>query len=203
MKVVQLTPGTGTFYCGSCMRDNALVTGLRELGHDAVLVPLYLPVRVDEADASRGTPLALGGVNMYLQQVSRVFRRTPRWVDRLFDARPLLGLAARRAALTQPDALGEMTLSTLRGELGNQKKEIERLAARLATAVRPDVVCLSNALLVGLARTIREAMSAYLVAERSGQSMRDLEPLQTGRSRAGWRRDELYDEMLEDRTSEP
>ena len=70
---------------------------------------------------------------MYLQQVSRVFRHTPRWVDRLFDARPLLGLAARRAALTRPDALGEMTLSTLRGESGNQAKEVERLAEWLAT----------------------------------------------------------------------
>ncbi len=29
MKIVQLTPGTGSFYCGACIRDNALVTGLR------------------------------------------------------------------------------------------------------------------------------------------------------------------------------
>ncbi len=163
MRIVQLTPGTGTFYCGSCMRDNALVSGLRERGHDALLVPLYLPPLLDEADASLGTPLALGGVNMYLQQVSRVFRHTPRWVDRLFDARPLLGLAARRAALTQPEALGEMTLSTLRGESGNQAKEVERLAEWLATSGRPDVVCLSNVLLVGLARRIRERLGPVKV----------------------------------------
>ena len=163
MRIVQLTPGTGDFYCGTCIRDSALVVGLRERGHDAVLVPLYLPLLDDEADAGGGVPIALGGINMYLQQVSRVFRHTPRWIDRIFDARPLLGLAARRAALTRPEALGEMTLSTLRGESGNQAKEVERLAARLAKSGTPDIVCLSNALLVGLVRKLREHLGPVKV----------------------------------------
>ena len=163
MRIVQLTPGTGSFFCGACIRDNALVTGLRELGHDAVLVPLYLPFLVDEDDASRGEPVLLGGINMYLQQVSRTFRRTPRWVDRAFDSRGLLRLAARRAAATRPESLGEMTLSTLRGESGNQRKEVRRLAGWIAKAGRPDVVCLSNVLLVGLVREIRERLGPVKV----------------------------------------
>jgi glycosyltransferase involved in cell wall biosynthesis len=158
VKIVQLTPGTGGFYCGSCIRDNALVRGLRERGHDALLVPLYLPHVVDEENASRGTPIALGGINMYLQQISGVFRRTPRWIDRLLDGRWLLGLAARRATMTKPESLGEMTLSTLRGESGHQAKEIDRLARWLAREGTPDVVCLSNVLLVGLVRTLRERL---------------------------------------------
>jgi len=163
MRIVQLTPGTGTFYCGACIRDNALVTGLRDRGHDAVLVPLYLPFLVDEDDASAGVPILLGGVNMYLQQVSRVFRRTPRWIDRVFDFRPLLGMAARRATMTKPESLGEMTLSTLAGESGNQRKEVRRLARWIGRAGRPDVVCLSNVLLAGLVRRIREELGPVKV----------------------------------------
>jgi len=163
MKIVQLTPGTGSFYCGACIRDNALVTGLRELGHDAILVPLYLPFMVDEDDASRGEPILLGGINMYLQQVSKVFRHTPRFLDRIFDTRRLLSLAARRAAMTTPESLGEITLSTLRGESGNQRKEVRRLVKWIAKSGRPDVVCLSNALLVGLARRIRKELGPVKV----------------------------------------
>jgi len=170
VRIVQLTPGTGRFYCGACIRDNALVTGLREIGHDAVLVPLYLPFLVDEDDASRGEAILLGGINMYLQQVSRVFRHTPRWIDRIFDARCLLGLAARRADMTRPESLGEMTLSMLRGESGNQRKEVRRLVRFLAKSGRPDVVCLSNALLVGLARGIREEFgSVKVIATLQGE----------------------------------
>ena len=25
MRIIQITPGTGSFYCGTCLRDNALV----------------------------------------------------------------------------------------------------------------------------------------------------------------------------------
>ena len=170
MKIVQLTPGTGSFYCGACIRDNALVAGLRELGHDATLIPLYLPFLVDEDDASAGQPIMLGGINMYLQQISGIFRHTPRWLDRIFDARGLLGLAAKKAAMTSPDSLGEMTLSTLRGESGNQKKEVRRLAKWIAQGGRPDVVCLSNALLAGVARQIREELGEVrIVATLQGE----------------------------------
>ncbi len=112
---------------------------------------------------SAGAPILLGGINMYLQQVSRVFRHTPRWIDRMLDSRPLLGLAARRAALTRPEDLGEITVSTLLGESGRQAKEVDRLAEWLESIRRPDVICLSNVLLVGLARRIRERLGSVTV----------------------------------------
>ena len=98
MRIVQLTPGTGSYYCGPCMRDNALVTELKRRGHDAVMAPLYLPPVLDESPMSGGEPLFYGGVNVYLQQKSRLFRRTPRWVDRMLDSPKVLQIAARRAA---------------------------------------------------------------------------------------------------------
>ena len=52
MRIGYVTSGAGGMFCGSCMRDNTLVTALRELGHDAVLVPTYTPIRTDEPDVS-------------------------------------------------------------------------------------------------------------------------------------------------------
>ncbi|MBM3457875.1 MAG: glycosyltransferase family 4 protein [Armatimonadetes bacterium] len=169
MRILQLTPGTGSFYCGTCVRDNALVTELRRQGHDALLVPLYLPAILDEPAATPKMPILFGGINVYLQQKSRLFRRTPRWVDRLFDGEGLLRQVASRAGMTSARELGELTLSTLRGEEGKQLKELERLVEWLRTEGRPDVVCLSNILLLGLARRIREGTGAAVVCTLQGE----------------------------------
>jgi len=169
MRVIQLTPGTGSFFCGTCLRDNALVSELRRQGHDALMVPLYLPPTLDEASASSDAPLFYGGVNVYLQQKSALFRRTPRWVDQLFDSRSMLKVAASKAGMTQAEDLGDLTLSTLRGEDGNQVKELDRLAAWLETDGRADVVCLSNALLIGLARRIKQRTRAAVVCTLQGE----------------------------------
>ena len=77
MRIIQITPGTGSFYCGTCLRDNALVAELRRQGHDALMVPLYLPLALDEAPTAGDAPLFYGGVNVYLQQKSALFRKTP------------------------------------------------------------------------------------------------------------------------------
>jgi len=159
MRIVQITPGAGTnFYCENCLRDNALVLELRRMGHDALMVPLYLPLAADGSDSTRGMPIFFGGINVYLQQKSSLFRRTPRWFDRLFDARWLLRWASRRAEMTKAGDLGEATVSILRGENGRQVKELGRLVAWLSVQDRPDIMCLSNVLLAGLARQVKAAL---------------------------------------------
>ena len=47
MRILHLTPGTGNFHCGSCLRDHALIKALRVRGHDALMAPLYLPLVTD------------------------------------------------------------------------------------------------------------------------------------------------------------
>ncbi|MBM4016981.1 MAG: glycosyltransferase family 4 protein [Planctomycetes bacterium] len=165
MKTVQITPGAGGgFHCDNCLRDNALVLELRRRGHDVLMVPLYLPMAADGPDASRGAPIFFGGINVYLQQKWPLLRRTPRWLDRLLDSPRLLACVARRAAMTRPQDLGEPTLSMLRGEEGRQVKELERLVAWLAEHERPDLVCLSNALLLGMARRLKQALGVPVVS---------------------------------------
>src|SRR5215468_4922230 len=74
MKIIQMTPGAGAMYCGNCLRDNALVAALRKLGHEALMLPMYLPLRLDEEDQSAGSPIFFSGINVYLGQKSALFR---------------------------------------------------------------------------------------------------------------------------------
>ena len=168
MKIVLLTPGTGSYYCGVCMRDNALAKELIRQGHDTVMLPMYLPLTLDEDAASPGTPIFFGGINVYLQQKLALFRHTPRWLDRLLNTRGLLSFAARRSGMTATAEVGELTLSMLRGEEGNQAKELTKLIEWLRE-YRPDAVWLATALLVGLARGIKEALGVPVLASLQGE----------------------------------
>ena len=164
MRIVQLIPGTcEAFYCENCLRDFDLLEALGRIGHDARIVPLYLPLTADNSAFKDEAPIFFGGINVYLQQKSSFFRRTPRWLDRLFDARWLLQWASRKAGMTSPSDLGESTVSMLRGQHGCQAKELDRLIEYLSEEARPDVVVLSNALLVGLARPIRARLGVPVV----------------------------------------
>jgi glycosyltransferase involved in cell wall biosynthesis len=164
MRIVQITPGSGdNFYCENCLRDNMLVRALGRLGHDAFMVPLYLPPRMRETGKDRRAPVFYGGINVYLQQKYSIFRKTPRWVDRFFDAPFFLNRAARMAGMTRAKDLGETTVSMLEGEEGRQAKELDRLTAWLGQGPRPDVVILSNALLCGLARRIKDSLGCAVI----------------------------------------
>jgi glycosyltransferase involved in cell wall biosynthesis len=155
-------------YCGACMRDNALVAALRKLGHDVTMLPLYTPLTLDEP-ANNEDRVFFGGVNVFLQQNSVLFRHTPGWLDKPLDNPTLLRAATRLAVKTRPEDLGELTLSMLRGEDGRQTKELAKLCDWLATQPKPDVICLSNVLLSGLAPRLRATLHAPIVCTLQGE----------------------------------
>ena len=150
------------------MRDNALAAALRKLGHDVTLVPLYTPLTLDEPGGHENR-VFFGGVNVFLQQKSALFRHTPGWFDKPLDNPRLLRAATRLAVKTKPEALGELTLSVLRGADGRQTKELAKLCNWLATHPKPDVMCLSNMLLSGLAPRLRAALHAPIVCTLQGE----------------------------------
>ena len=80
MRIVQITPGSGdNFYCENCLRDNLLVRALGRLGHDAVMVPLYLPPRLKETGRDRGDPLFFGApvvVFLHAHEKEKKFGKT-------------------------------------------------------------------------------------------------------------------------------
>ncbi len=173
MNIVLLTPGTGSYHCGVCMRDNALAKELQRQGHRALLLPMYLPLTLDEEAASPGAPIFFGGVSTYLREKFPLLRKMPRWLDRVLSARWILKLlAGRAAAKTGGPEVAEMTLSMLRGEAGNQAGELRELVAWLKTAFDgnpPDSVWLSTALQAGLARSLREELKVPIVGFLQGE----------------------------------
>ena len=169
MNIIQITPGAGGMYCGNCFRDNALVGALRAKGHPTIMVPLYLPMTLDEPDQSSGTPVFFSGINVYLEQKSAFFRKAPGWLHDVLASPSLLKWASGQAARTRAADLGELTLSMLRGEGGNQARELDELLAFLKTRGRPQVVCLSNALLAGLVRKIKADLRVPVVCMLQGE----------------------------------
>ena len=168
LRIVQITPGAGKMFCGACLRDNALVTALRRLGHPAVMAPLYLPLTLDEEDQTSGAPFFFSGINVYLEQQSAFFRKAPGWLHRLLGAPALAKLASRAAGRARMEDLGELTLSMLRGEVGNQAREMDDLIGWLRVE-KPGVVCLSNALLAGMARRVRAELRVPVVCSLQGE----------------------------------
>ncbi len=169
MKLVLLTPGTGSYYCGVCMRDNALAREAIRQGHEALMVPMYLPLTLDEAPVSADLPVFYGGINVYLQQKFAFFRNSPRWLDRLLNYRGFLRLAGKASGMTGGGELGELTLSMLQGENGKQAKELDELVQWLKSDARPDAVWLSTALLAGLARRITRELGIPVLVSLQGE----------------------------------
>ncbi|MEE2888012.1 MAG: glycosyltransferase family 4 protein [Planctomycetota bacterium] len=184
MRFMLLTPGTGHFYCGSCLRDNTLGNALREIGHEVDMVPLYLP-HVLEGSTSAG-PVQMGGINMYLQQKSRLAGKLPRFVTRLLDRPGLLRWVSRRRSLTDAKLLGAMTLSMLSGESGHQRVELDKLVAWAnSVSPGPDVIVLSNMLLSGIARGLGDALQVPVISTMQGESP-FLDALPTPFSEQAW-----------------
>ena len=164
MKIVQLIPGSGNvFYCENCLRDSTLFRALHKQGHNINRIPLYLPIASNELEEHTVDSVFFGGINVYLQQKSAVFRKTPRWMDRVFDSPKLLKWAAGKGGMTDAAELGEMTLSMLLGAEGRQVKELDRLVDSLKTQELPDVLHLSNALLLGMARRIKQELGVPVI----------------------------------------
>ena len=172
MNIILLTAGTGSYHCGVCMRDNALAREMIRQGHQALMVPMYLPLTLDEEAASPNVPIFFGGISTWLREKVPAMRKMPRWVDRVLSPRWLLRLVAGRAAKTGGPAIAGMTLSMLRGEEGNQAKEIEELLKWMRVAFdgrKPDAVWLSTALQAGLARRIRAELGVPVIGFLQGE----------------------------------
>jgi len=165
MRIAHLTPGTGSFYCGTCLRDRALLDALSARGHEVRIVPMYLPSFPARGDA----PIRMGAVNLYMQQKLAFWSRVPRWLRALLDAPWALRWAARQSGSTDPAFLGEMTVSMLQGAEGRLASAAEELVACFDEQPAPDVILLSNALLAGLVPLLREHTQAALVCTLQGE----------------------------------
>jgi len=155
-------------YCGACAHDALLVSELRRMGEDAVVYPLYTPLKLDGEFDFPQREIHLGGVKAYLQHKSRFFRSIPeKWVGWL-DNEKLLRWASKFAVSTKPAELGPMTLDTLNGSLGPMSKEFERLADAVALE-EPDIVTITNSMLSGVAPLLKVKAATPIVCFLQGE----------------------------------
>ena len=170
MRILSITAGAAGMYCGSCLRDNALAIELLARGHDVTLVPVYTPTLTDDANVSRRDVL-FGGISVYLQQHSPIFRKLPRFLDRLWDSPRLIGLFAGRGISPDARFLGEMTISMLQGESGVLRKEFDKLVDWTKDEPIPDVVNLPNSLLISMAAPLKRALGRPLCITLQGEEL--------------------------------
>ena len=170
MNISILAAGAAGMYCGSCMRDNALAAALMRMGHQVSLIPLYTPLKTEPRSVSHDE-VFFGGVNVYLQHASGLFRKTPRALDWLLDRNWLLKLAGKYGADTPPEQLAGLTLSLLQGEEGPAVKELRRLLTFLKESVKPQIVTLPNLMFLGVAPTIRRELNVPVVCELTGEDI--------------------------------
>ena len=168
MRIAYIAAGAAGMVCGSCLHDNTLSAKLLEMGEDLILIPTYTPLETDEPNVSHSR-VFFGGINVYLQQLSPIFRHTPHWVDRLLDHPILLRAVSGRAGSVDPSKLGSLTCSMLAGEAGYQSKELHKLAGWLRDEFKPDVIHLSNSMLIGMAQLFSHEFGPPVVCSLSGE----------------------------------
>ncbi len=161
---MHIIPGSGgSFYCGNCLRDSKYVEALRASDHKVVKLPMYLPLFADEHDLSREIPVFYGAISIYLKQQFPLFRKAPAWFDRMLNSKPMLKLASKFAGSTRAKGLEEMTVSMLLGQEGQQKEELDKMVDWIVENCQPDVIHLSNALLLGLARQLSTRLNVPVI----------------------------------------
>jgi glycosyltransferase involved in cell wall biosynthesis len=170
MNILSITAGAAGMYCGSCSRDNAQAVELLARGHRVTLLPLYTPTNPDEHNVSRKRVL-FGGISIYLQQYSSLFRKTPRFLDRLWDTPWVINAFASRALSTDPSLLGDLTVSMLEGTNGVLRKEFDKLLEWIADEPVPDVINLPNSLLISLAGPLRRALNRPICCTLQGEDL--------------------------------
>lgn len=164
MKIINIVPGFGgTFYCGNCLRDSGFTKALKDMGHEAHTLPIYLPLGNEKSQSENDMPVFYGAVNIYLKQNFSIFRRMPAWMYRFFDSSAILRFAAKKSGSTRAEGLEDMTMSMLRGHEGYQQEELQMLIDYLRDHEKPDVIHLSNALLLGLAYKIKTDLGIPVV----------------------------------------
>jgi glycosyltransferase involved in cell wall biosynthesis len=171
VKILSLTAGAASMYCGSCLRDNALAAELIRLGHDVTLLPFYTPTLTDEENVSRQQQVFFGGISVYLDQHSSWFRRGPRFLDAVVDAPNVIKAFTSGSISVDPRELGALTVSTLRGEDGYQRKEIAKLIDWVAAEPPPDIVNIPYTLLICLAKPLKRALSRPVVITLQGEDL--------------------------------
>lgn len=166
MKIVYLITGSGgSFYCGNCYRDMLYVRAIRKVPMiEAKAIPLYLPPdKSTITEEGFEKQVYFGAISMFLREKVPFLRNMPAFLDKFLDAPLLLKFAARQAGTTSTEGYEELTINMIEGDNAFRKQEVERLVKHLIENGKPDIIHLSNALILGIARQLKKRIDAKVV----------------------------------------
>ena len=172
MKIIYIASGAANMYCGSCMHDNTLAAAMKAAGEDVSLFPLYTPMRLDEESVGE-RQIFYGGIKAYLMQ------KYPR---PFFGRNLLFRLAGSQAILrlmphfdigsaVDPVANAQLTISMLKGEDGNQRELLHELVQWIKSNYQPDVIHVTNALLIGVVRELKRSLQVPVTCGLHGEDI--------------------------------
>jgi glycosyltransferase involved in cell wall biosynthesis len=165
MKIVYLITGSGgSFYCGNCYRDMLYIRAIRKVaGISARAISLYLPPDKSTDNNDFDTNVFFGAISMYLREKVGFLKNMPSFMEKFFDFKPFLKLAARQAGATRTEGYEDLTLNMIEGDNAFSKNEVDRLVNYMLRDGKPDIIHLSNALILGLARQIKQRVNVKVV----------------------------------------
>lgn len=154
------------------MHDNALAAAMKAAGEDVSLFPLYTPMRLDEENVGE-RQIFYGGIKAYLLQ------RFPRpflgrnLLLRVAGSQQLLRLMPHFdiGSAVDPKANAEMTISMLKGEDGNQRELLQELVGWIKSTYQPDVIHITNTLLIGVAREFKHSLQIPITCGLHGEDI--------------------------------
>lgn len=170
MHIAIITAGGAGMFCGSCMHDNTWARSLMQAGAEVTLIPTYTPVRVDEENLS-SQRVFFGGINVYLDHQSRLWRALPQWLKAWLDRPSVIRFFTRFGVSNDAKELGGLTLAMLEGESGPHARQVEELADFISRELKPDVVCFSNALLVGALKRLKRQFKGPVYCTLQGDDI--------------------------------
>jgi len=132
-------------------------------GLEAKAIPLYLPPKMGAGESGFDKNVFFGAISMYLREKVSFLRNMPAFFDKFFDSSIFLKLAARQAGATSTDGYEELTINMIEGDNAFRKAEVDRLVKYLVKDGNPDIIHLSNALILGIARQIKKRLNVKIV----------------------------------------
>ena len=166
MKIVYLITGSGgSFYCGNCYRDMLYVRAIRKVpGIKVSAIPPYLPPdKTTSSESGFDKNVFFGAISMFLREKVPFLRNMPAFFDKFLDSKLFLRFAAKQAGTTSTEGYEELTISMIEGDNAFRKAEVDRLVRYLTKDGKPDIIHLSNALILGIARQLKKRMDVKVV----------------------------------------
>lgn len=133
-------------------------------GIKASAIPLYLPPdKTTSSESGFDKNVFFGAISMFLREKVPFLRNMPAFFDKFLDSKLFLRFAAKQAGTTSTEGYEELTISMIEGDNAFRKAEVDRLVRYLTKDGKPDIIHLSNALILGIARQLKKRMDVKIV----------------------------------------